>query len=30
VSEGKDQGDAASHSLAGGRVNTELIKTRLM
>ena len=27
VSEDKDQGYAASHSLAGGRVNTELIKT---
>ena len=27
VSEDKDRGYAASHSLAGGRVNTELIKT---
>ena len=27
VSEDKDQGYAASHSLAGGRINTELIKT---
>jgi outer membrane receptor protein involved in Fe transport len=27
VSEDRDQGYAASHSLAGGRVNTELIKT---
>lgn len=27
VSEDKDQGYAASHSLAGGRVNTELIRT---